>query len=57
MTVENLVHTTKALPPEQQEAVMAFVEFLQGNTYPSPFLDAVHDFIERHPELLRRLAQ
>lgn len=36
-----------------------FVEFLKrkGSSPSSPFLMAVDEFIDQHPELLRRLAQ
>ncbi len=59
MAVENLVETISALTPEEQESVRLFVEFLKqkGAAPPSPFLAAVDEFIEEHPELLRRLAQ
>jgi hypothetical protein len=55
----NLVDAINALGPDEQEAVRQFVEFLRhkGASTSSPFLAAVDEFIERHPELLRRLAQ
>jgi len=55
----NLVEAINALGPDEQEAVRQFVEFLQhrGTPSSSPFLAAVDEFIEQHPELLRRLAQ
>jgi hypothetical protein len=59
MTVENLVSEINSLTPEDQESVKQFVEFLKRKSSPdsSPFLAAVDEFIDRHPELLRRLAQ
>jgi hypothetical protein len=59
MTVENLVSEINSLTPEDQESVKQFVEFLKrkSSPEPSPFLAAVDEFIDRHPELLRRLAQ
>ena len=59
MVVENLVHEINSLTPEEQESVRQFVEFLKRNSAPrsSPFLAAVDEFIDQHPELLRRLAQ
>jgi hypothetical protein len=38
---------------------MQFVEFLKRkeSPAPSPFLAAVGEFIDQHPELLHRLAQ
>ena len=59
MVVENLVHEINSLTPEEQESVKQFVEFLKRNSASrsSPFLAAVDEFIDQHPELLRRLAQ
>jgi hypothetical protein len=59
MTVENLVSEINSLTPEDQESVKQFVEFLKrkNSQESSPFLAAVDEFIEQHPELLRRLAQ
>ncbi|MGA2592091.1 MAG: hypothetical protein ABSH32_19440 [Bryobacteraceae bacterium] len=59
MAVENLAETISSLTPEQQESVRLFVEFLKrkGSAPSSPFLAAVDEFVEQHPELLRRLAQ
>ena len=59
MAVENLTDAINSLRPDEQESVRQFVEFLKrkGQSPPSPFLAAVDEFIEQHPELLRRLAQ
>jgi hypothetical protein len=59
MAVENLAEMIGSLTPEEQESVRLFVEFLQGkgSAPASPFLAAVDEFVEQHPELLRRLAQ
>ena len=59
MAAEHLVDVISSLTPEEQESVMQFVEFLKckGSPAPSPFLAAVDEFIDQHPELLRRLAQ
>ncbi|MGA2268513.1 MAG: hypothetical protein ABSH44_08605 [Bryobacteraceae bacterium] len=59
MAVENLADVISSLTPAEQESVRQFVEFLKrkGSPASSPFLAAVDEFIERHPELLRRLAQ
>jgi len=56
MTVDDLAQTILSLTPEEQESVRQFVEFIRqkGST---PFLAAVDEFIDQHPELLRRLAQ
>jgi len=59
MAVENLAEVIRSLSPEEQESVQQFVEFLKrkGQSPRSPFLSAVDEFIDEHPELLRRLAQ
>jgi hypothetical protein len=59
VTAENLAVVINSLTPEEQQSVKQFVEFLQrkGSAPQSPFLAAVEEFIDRHPELLRRLAQ
>jgi hypothetical protein len=59
MAVENLTDAINSLMPDEQETVRLFVEFLKrrGQSQPLPFLAAVDEFIEQHPELLRRLAQ
>ncbi len=59
MAAGNLADIINSLTPEQQESVKQFVEFLKRKELPpaSPFLAAVEEFIDQHPELLRRLAQ
>ena len=59
MAVENLADAIRSLTPAEQESVRLFVEFLKrkDRAPTSPFLAAVDEFVERHPELLRRLAQ
>ena len=59
MAPENLSDVISSLTSEEQESVQQFVDFLRGKrTSPSsPFLAAVDEFIDQHPELLRRLAQ
>jgi hypothetical protein len=59
MAVENLADAIRSLTPEEQESVKQFIEFLKrkGSSPSSPFLAAVDEFIDQHPELLRRLAQ
>jgi hypothetical protein len=59
MAAGNLVDVIRALTPEEQESVRLFVEFLRRKSPApsSPFLAAVDEFVEQHPELLRRLAQ
>lgn len=59
MAVENLADAIRSLTPEDQESVKQFIEFLKrkGSSPSSQFLAAVDEFIDQHPELLRRLAQ
>lgn len=59
MGEENLAEVISSLTPEEQESVSQFVEFLKrkGSSLSTPFLAAVDEFIDEHPELLRRLAQ
>jgi hypothetical protein len=59
MSMDNLIEMVAALKPQDREAVRKFIEFLHqregrpGNPFPS----AADEFINQHPELLRRLAQ
>lgn len=59
MAAENLADVIGSLTPDQQQSVWQFIEFLKTkeSSPASPFLAAVDEFIDRHPELLRRLAQ
>jgi hypothetical protein len=62
MAAGNIAEAIASLTPEQQESVILFIEFLKRKGSPqssgsSPFLGAVDEFVEQHPELLRRLAQ
>ena len=59
MSAENLADLISTLTPEQQESVKQFVDFLKQreSAGQTPFLVAVEEFIEHHPELLRRLAR
>jgi hypothetical protein len=59
MSSQSLVEEIESLTPADRESVRQFVEYLKGRAQPatSPFLAAVDEFIDRHPELLRRLAQ
>lgn len=59
MAAENLADVIQSLTPEERESVKQFVEFLKrkGSAPSSPFLDVIDEFIDQHPELLRRLAQ
>jgi hypothetical protein len=58
MATESLAETISKLTPSEQDSVKQFVEFLKAKgASSSPFLAAVDQFINQHPELLRRLAQ
>jgi hypothetical protein len=62
MAVGNVAEAIASLTPEQQESVILFIEFLKGKdsgppACSSPFLAAVDEFVDRRPELPRRLAQ
>lgn len=60
MEPDSLAEEMRRLTPEQQAAVRDFIKFLKQKSQPapnSPFLAAIDEFIESHPELLRRLAQ
>jgi hypothetical protein len=58
VTAESLADLISKLTPQEQDSVKEFVQFLKRRgSSQSPFLAAVDEFIEQHPELLRRLAQ
>jgi hypothetical protein len=57
--LRNLADVISSLTPDEQESVKQFIELLKrrGLSTSSPFLAAVDEFVDQHPELLRRLAQ
>lgn len=59
MATQDLADLINTLTPEQQESVKRFVDFLKARESDrrTPFLAAVDEFINQHPELLRRLGQ
>jgi len=59
MAAENLAEVIGSLTPEEVASVKQFIDFLKarGSSPSSQFLAAVDEFIDKHPELLRRLAQ
>jgi hypothetical protein len=59
MPLQALAEVVNALTPEEQAAVREFIDFLKRRTGSpdSPFLVAVDEFMDEHPDLLRRLAQ
>jgi hypothetical protein len=57
MPTDELMAIIDSLSPQERAAVLKFIEYLR---YRAPqgdgaFLAAVDDFIDQHPELLRRL--
>ena len=59
MASERLSEIVETLTPDQQAAVREFIEFLTSKAAPPAdrFRAAVTEFLDEHPELLRRLAQ
>jgi hypothetical protein len=59
MPAEKLTDIVESLSPEEQTAVREFIGFLRQRApqQDSAFRSAVDEFMDRHPELLRRLAQ
>ncbi len=59
MAAQDLSEAIKTLTPEEQESVRVFIAFLKKRERPgaSPFLAAVNEFVDKHPELLRRLGE
>lgn len=58
MDAENFADVIGSLTLEEQESVKQFIDFLKGkgSSPSSPFLAAVDESIDQHPELLRRHA-
>ena len=59
MPSESLAEILNALTPEEQAAVREFIEFLKRKAAlpQSPFLAAINEFMDEHPELLARLGR
>lgn len=59
MTTQDLSEAIKLLTPEERDSVRLFIEFLKKREWSgsSPFLTAVNEFVDEHPELLRRLGE
>jgi hypothetical protein len=59
MTAQDLSEAIQSLTPEEQESVRLFIAFLKTRerSGSSPFLAAVNEFVDQHPELLRRLGE
>ena len=58
MSPQDLLNLIPTLSREQQEAVEEFVSILKKDEAPGmSFRAALDEFVSKHPELLRRLAQ
>jgi trans-aconitate methyltransferase len=58
MSLQDLMKLIATLTPKQQEAVAAFINTLKKEQKPDmTFREALVEFVGKHPELLRRLAQ
>jgi molybdopterin synthase catalytic subunit len=58
MSLQDLLKLIATLTPEQQGAVAEFVGILKKEQKPeTTFREALDEFVGKHPELLRRLAQ
>jgi hypothetical protein len=58
MSLQDLLKLITTLTPKQQEAVAAFINILKKEQKPDmTFREALDEFVGKHPELLRRLAQ
>lgn len=58
MSQRDFLKLIATLSPEQQEAVAAFINILKKEQKPDmTFREALDEFVGKHPELLRRLAQ
>ena len=58
MAPQDLLNLISTLSREQQEAVEEFVRILKKDEAPGmSFRVALDEFVSKHPELLRRLAQ
>jgi hypothetical protein len=57
MSSQELLNLIASLSPEQQAAVEKFVRILKEEPQPATFRGALDEFVRKHPELLRRLAQ
>ena len=61
MAAESLADVVRSLTPQEQDAVLRFIDYLKSrrdsSRSQSPLLQAADEFIAEHAELLRRLAQ
>jgi hypothetical protein len=59
LTSGELTEIVSSLSPEEQVAVIGFIDYLKGRNAPSSslFLQAAEHFMAEHPDLLKRLSQ
>ena len=61
MATQSLAEVVQLLTPQEQEAVLQFIEYLKGRDdssgSQSAFVRAADEFIAQHPDLLQRLAR
>jgi hypothetical protein len=61
MATDNLAAAVRSLTPQEQEAVLQFIDYLKRRDKPtgsqSAFMHAAEEFIAQHPDLLERLAR
>ena len=61
MSTESLTKVIQSLTPQEQEAVLQFIDYLKQRDSSarsqSPLVHAASEFISQHPELLHRLAR
>jgi hypothetical protein len=61
MATDNLAAVIRSLTPQEQEAVLQFIDYLKRRDEPggsqSVFMHAAEEFIAQHTDLLERLAR
>ena len=61
MAMQSLAEVVRSLTPQEQEAVLQFIEYLKRRDdspgSQSAFVHAADEFIAQHPDLLQRLAR
>jgi hypothetical protein len=61
MATDNLAAVVQSLTPQEQEAVLQFIDYLkrrdESHSSQSAFMSAAEEFIAQHADLLERLAR
>lgn len=61
MAAESFAEVVRSLTPQEQEAVLQFIDYLKRRHDSANsglgFIDAADEFIGQHPDLLQRLAR